>query len=198
MSERCETDKTPQAKANATDKFNSIARHNQRHCLFDNAATTNQAIFSAIFNSLLGSSAYVKQYIGDILTGTFSEEQRKISAYFNHDNNGHDIRGIFLVGHEPIRPVFQAYLDPFADFGANTVTIENACCTDILVFDAAGIPSFEWIQDPQHYFSHQLHTSLDVPSVVNIDSVKRNAAIIASVVYHTAMRDELLPREQIR
>ena len=53
MSERCETDKTPQAKANATDKFNSIARHNQRHCLFDNAATTNQAIFSAIFNSLL-------------------------------------------------------------------------------------------------------------------------------------------------
>ena len=54
MSERCETDKTPQAKANATDKFNSIARHNQRHCLFDNAATTNQAIFSAIFNSLLG------------------------------------------------------------------------------------------------------------------------------------------------
>ena len=53
VSERCETDKTPQAKANATDKFNSIARHNQRHCLFDNAATTNQAIFSAIFNSLL-------------------------------------------------------------------------------------------------------------------------------------------------
>ena len=53
MSERCETDKTPQAKANATDKFNSIARHNQRHCLFNNAATTNQAIFSAIFNSLL-------------------------------------------------------------------------------------------------------------------------------------------------
>ena len=59
MSERCETDKTPQAKANATDKFNSIARHNQRHCLFDNAATTNQAIFSAIFNSLLVHAALV-------------------------------------------------------------------------------------------------------------------------------------------
>ena len=60
MSERCETDKTPPAKANATDKFNSIARHNQRHCLFDNAATTNQAIFSAIFNSLLEIVAYVQ------------------------------------------------------------------------------------------------------------------------------------------
>ena len=35
---------------------------NQRHCLFDNAATTNQAIFSAIFNSLLegGSTAFLQ------------------------------------------------------------------------------------------------------------------------------------------
>ena len=73
MSERCETDKTPQAKANATDKFNSIARHNQRHCLFDNAATTNQAIFSAIFNSLLGL---------DILNAT--------SNYFTYDQSNTD------------------------------------------------------------------------------------------------------------
>ena len=57
MSERCATGKTPQGKANATDKFNSIARHNQRHCLFENAATTIQAIFSAVFNSLLGGNS---------------------------------------------------------------------------------------------------------------------------------------------
>ncbi len=88
-------------------------------------------------------------------------------------------------------------VDPFADFGADTVTIENAGGTDILVFDAAQIPSFEWIHDPQYYFSHQLHTSIDVTRLVNIESVQRNAAIIASVVYHTAMRDEMLPRGQI-
>ena len=147
---------------------------------------------------LLGSSAYVKSHFGDIREGVFTDDQRRISAYFNHDNNGHDIRGIFLVGHEKIRPTFQAFLDPFVDFGADTVTIENAGGTDILVFDAAQIPSFEWIHDPQYYFSHQLHTNLDVTSLVNIESVQRNAAIIASVVYHTAIRDEMLPREQIR
>jgi len=147
---------------------------------------------------LLGSLAYVEKHIGDIREGVFTDDQRKISAYFNHDNNGHDIRGIYLVGHEKIRPTFQAFLDPFADFGADTVTIENAGGTDILVFDAAKIPSFEWIHDPQYYFSHQLHTNLDVTSLVNIESVRRNATIIASVVYHTAMRDEMLPREQIR
>ena len=147
---------------------------------------------------LLGSSAYVKKHIGDILEGIFSDQQRKISAYFNHDNNGHDICGIYLVGHEKIRRTFQAFLDPFADFGADTVTIENAGGTDILIFDAAQIPSFEWIHDPQYYFSHQLDTNLDVTSLVNIESVQQNAAIIASVVYHTAMRNEMLPREQIR
>ena len=146
----------------------------------------------------MGSSAYVKRHIGDILTGEYSPNQENISAYFNHDNNGHDIRGIYLLGHEAIRPIFQAFLDPFANIGASTVTIENAGGTDILVFDATGIPSFEWIHDPQSYFSHQLHTNLDVPDLVNIESVQRNAVIIGSVVYHTAMRDEKLPRKMDR
>ena len=73
MSERCETDKTPQAKANATDKFNSIARHNQRHCLFDNAATTNQAIFSAIFNSLLEGKVSSDEGLNDRHPGDSQE-----------------------------------------------------------------------------------------------------------------------------
>lgn len=144
---------------------------------------------------LLGARAYVRRHYGDILAGEFNSAQQRVSAYFNHDNNGHDIRGIFLLGHEAIRPIFQAFLNPFADWGAATVTIENAGGTDILVFDAAGIPSFEWIHDPRNYFSHQLHTNLDAPTLVDVASVQRNAAIIASLVYHTAMRDEMLPRK---
>ena len=160
--------------------------------------TIRVGLWGAEEQGLLGSSAYVKRHFGDILSGEFSPNQEKISAYFNHDNNGHDIRGIYLLGHEAIRPIFQAFLDPFANFGASTVTIENAGGTDILVFDATGIPSFEWIHDPQNYFSHQLHTNLDVPDLVKFESVQRNAVIIGSVVYHTAMRDEKLPRKMDR
>lgn len=143
---------------------------------------------------LLGSHAYVDRHYGELFAGKFDERQQHVSAYFNHDNNGYDIRGIFLRGREAIRPVFQAFLDPYSDYGANTVTIENCGGTDLLTFDAAGIPSFEWIQDPRNYFSHQLHTNLDNPSLLDFDSVRRNAAIIAGVVYHTAMRDDRLPR----
>ena len=84
-----------------------------------------------------------------------------------------------------------------ADVGADTVTIENAGGTDILVFDASGIPSFEWIHDPGDYFTHQLHTSLDIPSMVSVQSANRNAAIIATVIYKTAMMDEMLPRKKV-
>ena len=153
------------------------------------------ALWGGEEQGLLGSSAYVKGHIGDILSGEFHGEHQRISAYFNHDNNGHDIRGIFVVGHHAIKPIFEKIFNLFKDDGADTVTVENAGGTDILVFDATGIPSFEWIHDPQNYFTHQLHTDLDVPGLVDAESAKRNAAIIATVVFETAMLDEPLPRK---
>ena len=158
--------------------------------------TIRIALWGGEEQGLLGSSAYVEEHIGDILTGTYGGEHQKISAYFNHDNNGYDIRGIFVVGHTAIKPIFEPIFAAFEDVGASTVTIENAGGTDILVFDAAGIPSFEWIQDPGRYFTHQLHTDLDVSDLVSTTSVNRNAAIIASVIYATAMLDEMLPRKR--
>ena len=142
-----------------------------------------------------GSMDYIEKYVGDIVDGTKRNEHSKISAYFNHDNNGHNIRGIFLQGNEELRPIFEDYLSPFNDIGAKTVSVENACCTDHVPFDALNIPAFEWIQDPMHYFTHQIHTNLDIIDLVTKESLQRNAAIIATFVYHTAMRDELLPRK---
>ncbi len=144
-----------------------------------------------------GSLGYIKKYVGDILAQTTKDEHSKISVYFNHDNNGHNIRGIFAQGNEAIRPIFEDYLKPFHYMGAKTVTIENAGGTDHLGFDAMNIPAFEWIQDPMHYFTHQIHTSMDVLDLVTEDSLKRNAVIIATFVYQAAMRDEMMPRKRI-
>jgi len=157
--------------------------------------TIRIALWGGEEQGLLGSSAYVKENIGDIMTGEYFGEHEKISAYFNHDNNGHDIRGIFVVGHHAIKPIFDKIFAPFAEVGGDTVTVENACCTDIVVFDATGIPSFEWIHDPGPYFTHQLHTNLDVPTLVDTESANRNAAIVATAVYETAMLDKMLPRK---
>ncbi|MBJ89168.1 MAG: hypothetical protein CMO98_04830 [Woeseia sp.] len=159
--------------------------------------TIRVALWGGEEQGLKGSLAYMRRHIGDIINGEYFTEHTRISAYFNHDNNGHDIRGIFTVGHEEIKQLFRPIFAKFADVGADTVTIENAGGTDILVFDASGIPSFEWIHDPGDYFTHQLHTSLDIPSMVNVQSANRNAAIIATTIYETAMMDEMLPRKKV-
>jgi carboxypeptidase Q len=158
--------------------------------------TIRIALWGGEEQGLNGSMHYIKNYVGDVVTGAKGEEHSKISAYFNHDNNGHNIRGIFMQGNPELRPIFEDYLSPFHSVGAKTVSVENACCTDHVPFDALNIPAFEWIQDPMHYFTHQIHTNLDVLDLVTESSLKHNAAIIATFVYHTAMRDELLPRKK--
>ena len=144
----------------------------------------------------LGSLAYIDKYVGDIFTGEDRGELSRISVYFNHDNNGHEIRGILTQGNEPIRPIFESYLQPFHYVGAEWVVVENAGGTDHLGFDALNIPAFEWIQNPQHYFKTQIHTNMDVLDFMAEDTLKHNVAIIATFVYHAAMRDEMMPRKK--
>ncbi len=144
----------------------------------------------------LGSLAYLDKYVGNIFTGEDRGELARISVYFNHDNNGHKIRGILTQGNEPIRPIFERYLEPFHYVGAKWVVVENAGGTDHLGFDALNIPAFEWIQDPEHYFKTQIHTNMDVLDFIAEDTLKHNAAIITTFVYHAAMRDEMMPRKK--
>ena len=52
------------------------------------------------------------------------------------------------------------------------------------------------IQDPLQYHVTQIHSNMDVLDYVGEDTLKRNAAIIATFVYHAAMRDEMMPRKK--
>ena len=144
----------------------------------------------------LGSLGYIEKYVGDIFTGKDKGELSLISVYFNHDNNGHKIRGILTQGNEAVRPIFERYFEPFHNVGAKTVTLEFGCCTDNVGFDALNIPAFSWIQDPEQYFTTQIHTNMDVVDYVSENTLKHNAAIIAAFVYQSAVRDEMMPRQQ--
>jgi Zn-dependent M28 family amino/carboxypeptidase len=141
-----------------------------------------------------GSVGYVKQHFGDPMTGRATPEAAKVSAYFNLDNGSGRIRGVHLQGNERVRPVFEAWLAPFADLGASTLTIKNTGGTDHMPFAAVGIPGFQFIQDPLDYESRRHHTNLDVYEAASPEDLRQAAVIMASFVYHAAMRDEMVPR----
>lgn len=156
--------------------------------------TIRIALWSGEEQGLLGSVNYVKNHFADLMTMELKGEHEKLSGYFNMDNGTGKIRGIYLQGNEGVRPVFEAYLKPFHYLGATTVSTSNTGGTDHLSFNWAGLPGFQFIQDPIEYGTRTHHTNVDVSEYVIEDDLKQAAVVIATFVYHTAMRDEKLPR----
>ena len=124
-------------------------------------------------------------------------EHAKLSAYFNLDNGTGKIRGVYMQGNDAMRPIFRAWLAPFADMGAATLAQSNTGGTDHLSFDGVGLPGFQFIQDQLEYDSRTHHYSMDVYDRVQEDDMKQASIVMASFVYHAAMRDEKLPRKPL-
>lgn len=141
-----------------------------------------------------GSMGYVRRHFGDPAGGLRTAEHAAFSAYFNFDNGSGRIRGIYLQGDAAARPVFESLLAPFADLGANHVTIANTGETDHIPFWAVGLPAFQFIQDPLDYDSRVHHSDLDIGDYLREADLQQAAVVMASVVYHVAMRDAPIPR----
>ncbi|MEO8097216.1 MAG: M20/M25/M40 family metallo-hydrolase [Acidobacteriota bacterium] len=158
--------------------------------------TVRMALWSGEEQGLLGSRAYVTEHFSD-RDMKLKPEHAKLSGYFNVDNGTGKIRGVYLQGNDSIRPVFEAWLKPFADLGATTLSIRDTGGTDHTNFDAVGLPGFQFIQDAIDYNTRTHHSNMDVYDRVQREDLQQIAAIVASFVYHAANRDELLPREPL-
>ncbi|GAA4373377.1 M28 family metallopeptidase [Hymenobacter koreensis] len=159
--------------------------------------TIRVALWSAEEQGLHGSRNYVKNHFADPATMKLLPEHEKLAAYFNLDNGSGKIRGIYAQGNEQVQPIFAAWLKPFADMGATTVTPRNTGGTDHLAFDAVGLPGFQFIQDGLDYNTRTHHTNMDTYERLQADDLKQASVIVASFVYHAAMRDQKLPRKAL-
>ena len=162
--------------------------------------TIRFALWSGEEQGLLGSREYVNQHFATVdgygqPASAVKPEQAKVSAYYNMDNGSGRFRGVYMQSNEGVRPIFRAWLDAFDDPEAQTLTIRDTGGTDHLSFDAAGIPGFQFLQDPLAYFAKTWHTHMDVYDHLDPDDLQQAAAMMAVFAHHTAERDELLPRK---
>ena len=146
---------------------------------------------------LLGSRAYVKQHFADPEVMKPTPEHAKLDAYYNIDNGTGKIRGVYLQGNEMVAPLFSAWMEPFHDLGMTTLSIRNTGGTDHLSFNAVGLPGFQFIQDPLDYDSRTHHSNMDVYERIQEPDMKQMAVIVASFVYMTANREEMIPRKPL-
>jgi len=159
--------------------------------------TIRIVLWSGEEQGLLGSRGYVKNHFGDRLTMKLKPEHAKVSAYFNLDNGGGKIRGIYAQQNEEAKAIFQEWLEPFHDMGAETVTLRNTGSTDHISFDEVGIPGFQFIQDGLDYGTRTHHTNMDTYDRISAEDMKQASVIMASFVYNAAMRDEKMPRKAL-
>src|SRR5215472_16080101 len=164
---------------------------------FDMRRAVCIALCSREEQGVLGSKAYVKEHFADRETMELKPEHARLSGYFNLDNGTGKIRGVYLQDNDMMRPVFEAWLAPFKDLGASTITIRKTGGTDHLSFDAVGLPGFQFIQDPAEYATRTHHSNMDVFDRLQSPDLVQASAIVASVVYHAAVRDEMLPRKPL-
>jgi hypothetical protein len=175
--------------------------------------TIRLALWSGEEQGLLGSKAYVTAHFGTPPappTGGSTQSgpaplavkdrqpgYEKLSAYYNLDNGGGKIRGIYLQGNEAARPIFRDWLKSFRDLEADTISLSRTGSTDHVSFDAIGLPGFQFIQDDLEYRTRTWHGNMDVYDRVVADDLKQAAVVMAAVVYQTAMRDEKIPRKPL-
>jgi carboxypeptidase Q len=146
---------------------------------------------------LLGSRQYVTDTFADRTTMAVKPAHAKFAGYFNVDNGTGAIRGVYLQGNEAVAPIFDLWMKPFNNLGMNTLSIRDTGGTDHQAFDAVGLPGFQFIQDPVEYGTRTHHSNMDVYERIQEDDMRKNAVIVASFVYFTANRDQVLPRKPL-
>lgn len=164
--------------------------------------TIRIGLWSGEEQGLFGSRAYVKKYLGERVTEDSVEivkllpAGKQLSIYINNDNGTGKIRGVYMQGNEGVRNIFRKWLKPFESGGAHTLTLSNTGSTDHVPFDMIGIPAFQFIQDDIEYFTLSWHSTMDLYERVIEEDLKQTAIIMASFIYHAAMRDEMMPRKK--
>lgn len=161
------------------------------------ARTVRIGLWTAEEQGLLGSRAYVKDHFADPADMKLKPEHAKLSAYYNLDNGSGKVRGIYMQNNDMMRSIFEAWLEPFKDLGATTLTIRNTGSTDHMSYDAVGLPAFQFIQDPLEYGSRTHHSNMDVYDHLQAGDMEQASAIMAWAVYNTATRPEMLPRKPL-
>jgi Zn-dependent M28 family amino/carboxypeptidase len=176
--------------------------------------TIRVALWTGEEQGLLGSLAYVRRHIADVPRATSpaqllmpeftrlrtgpmvpKPDHARLSAVYNVDLGAGRIRGVG-AGNAALVPIFEQWIGPLRDLGVTLVTARPRCPGDCRPFAEAGIPTPGVIQDPLEYDTRTHHTNSDTYDRLVPDDLRQASVVVATLLYNTAMRDELLPRSR--
>ena len=146
---------------------------------------------------LAGNRSHVRKNFADPTTKEYRKDYHNLSAYFNVDHGTGKIRAVSVMGNEEIRPIFTEWMKPLHSLGmAHLIPGGMSIGGNMGYHDAyaeVGLPGFYFYQDRLDMETNA-HTNMDMFDRLVPKNTITNVVILASFVYHAAMRDEKLPR----
>jgi carboxypeptidase Q len=178
--------------------------------------TIRAALWSGEEQGVFGSRGYVSQHFATVGLSTDpaqlqvpeflreavgpvtpKPEYSQISTYFNIDNGGGKLLGVYAENDAAAAAIFEQWIAPLKDIGVTTITLRPSGSSDQDSFDQVGIPAFQFIQDPRDYETRSVHSNQDVYERLSPDDLKQAAVVEATFLYNAAMRDEMIPRKPV-
>jgi carboxypeptidase Q len=168
--------------------------------------TIRIALWSGEEQGEFGSAGYVQRHFlkptASASTATdatqplvTTEEWETLDAYYNIDEGGGMVRGIYTQGNYAVAPIFAQWIAPLSDLGVTTVTNRVDVGSDHESFDAAGLPGFEFLQDELDYETRTHHSNLDTVDHLHEADLEQAAIVEAIFLWNTSERDAMLPRK---
>ena len=137
------------------------------------------------------------KHYADLNAKEYKPDYDNFSAYFNLDHGNGKIRAVSIAGNEELRPIFNAWMKPLHALG-----MKHLFSSDRLIggnpgiheaYGEVGLPGFYFYQERLDMNTH-VHGNMDVFDRLVEENLMSNAVVLATFVYHAAMRDEKVPR----
>ncbi len=151
--------------------------------------TVRIALFGGHEMGVIGNTSHVAKYYADVENREYGPEYDKLSGFFNVDNGGGRIVGLSVLDSEPLHEIFSEWIKPLRSLGMRHLFPTGM---EHESYEVVGLNGFYFHQDRRD--DRRYHTNMDVYDRLTEDDLMANAVILATFVYHAAMRDEMLPR----
>jgi hypothetical protein len=147
-----------------------------------------------------GSGGYVAQHLATSgPNGALAPKKDwdSLDAYYNIDEGGGRVRGIYAQGNYAAASIFRQWIAPLNDLGMTAVTMRSDVGSDHESFDRVGLPGFEFLQDELDYETRTHHSNLDTLDHLRPADLEQAAIVEAIFLWNTSQRQEMMPRKAL-
>jgi hypothetical protein len=138
---------------------------------------------------LYGNRSHVRRNFADLEKKEYKKDYHNLSAYFNVDAGSGRIRGVSIMGNEVLRSILNEWIKPLHNLGMSHLFRTGMAHE---AYAEVGLLGFYFAHDKMD--DRTYHSNMDVYDHLVPENLMANSVILATFVYHAAMRDEKLPR----